>query len=52
LYFPIKVLSAEGATMELTNVKEGAQPASTFEVPAGYRKMDLGGMMGGGKPPQ
>jgi outer membrane lipoprotein-sorting protein len=52
LYFPIKVLSAEGATMELTNVKEGAQPASTFEIPAGYRKMDLGGMMGGGKPPQ
>jgi outer membrane lipoprotein-sorting protein len=52
LYFPIKVLSAEGATMELTNVKEGAQPASTFEVPVGYRKMDLGGMMGGGKPPQ
>ena len=52
LYFPIKVLSAEGATMELTNVKEGAQPASTFEVPAGYRKMDLGGMMGGGRPPQ
>src|ERR1700694_15838 len=52
LYFPIKVLSAEGATMELTNVKEGAHPASTFEVPAGYRKMDLGGMMGGGRPPQ
>src|SRR5205807_952153 len=52
LYFPIKVLSAEGSTMELSNVKEGAQPASTFEVPAGYRKMDLGGMMGGGRPPQ
>jgi outer membrane lipoprotein-sorting protein len=52
LYFPIKVVSSEGTTMDLTNIKEGAQPAATFEVPAGYRKMDLGGMRGGGRPPQ
>jgi outer membrane lipoprotein-sorting protein len=52
LYFPIKVISSEGTTMDLTNIKEGAQAASTFEVPAGYKKMDLGGMMGGGRPPQ
>jgi outer membrane lipoprotein-sorting protein len=52
LFFPIKSVSSEGTTMELTNVKEGASPASTFEVPTGYTKMDLGGMMGGRKPPQ
>jgi hypothetical protein len=25
--------------MELTNIREGAQPASLFEVPKGYQKM-------------
>ena len=52
LLVPIKSVSSEGATLELTNVKEGAPPAATFELPAGYTKMDLGGMMGGRKPPQ
>ncbi len=48
LFFPIKTLSAEGNSMELTNIKEGAPAASTFVVPDGYRKMDMGGM--GGRP--
>jgi outer membrane lipoprotein-sorting protein len=52
LFFPIKTVTADGATMELTNIKEGAPPASTFDVPAGYQKMDMGGMMRGQKPPQ
>jgi hypothetical protein len=30
---------------ELRNIQEGAQPASLFEIPAGFTKMDLGGMM-------
>jgi hypothetical protein len=30
---------------ELRNIQEGSQPASLFEVPAGYTKMDMGGMM-------
>jgi hypothetical protein len=47
LHFPIRSVSSDGNTMDLTNVKEGSQPASLFEVPAGYSKMDLGGMMGG-----
>ena len=50
LFFPIKSVSADGATMELTNVKEGASPASTFDIPSGYTKMDIGGMMGGRRP--
>lgn len=30
---------------ELRNVQEGSQPASLFEAPAGYTKMDMGAMM-------
>jgi hypothetical protein len=30
---------------ELRNIQEGPQPASLFEVPAGFTKMDMGGMM-------
>jgi hypothetical protein len=45
LHIPVKTVSSDGATMELTNIKEGAQPASLFEIPAGYQKMDMGGMM-------
>jgi outer membrane lipoprotein-sorting protein len=52
LYFPIRAISSEGTTMNLTNIKEGAQAASTFEVPAGYTKLSLDGRMGGGRPPQ
>ena len=51
LHFPIRIVSPDGTTTDVTNVKEGSQPASLFEVPAGYTKMDLGGMMGGSKRP-
>jgi hypothetical protein len=41
---------------ELRNIKEGSQPASLFEVPAGYTKFDMGSMMrnrrGAQNPPQ
>lgn len=43
LHFPIKSQSKD-ATMEFTNIKEGAQDAALFKVPAGYRKLDAGGM--------
>jgi hypothetical protein len=42
------VIKMDGGTrggMELTNIKEGAQPASLFEIPAGYTKFDMGSMM-------
>lgn len=45
LHFPIRVQSQEGFVMELTNIQEGPQPASLFQVPAGYQKLDMGGMM-------
>jgi len=50
LHFPIRNVTAS-TTWNLTNLKEGSQEASLFEVPSGFRKMDMGGMMGG-RPPQ
>lgn len=52
LTFPIKTQSANGEIWQLTNIKEGKPDASLFQVPAGYRKMDIPGMAGGGPPPQ
>jgi len=48
LRFPIKV-QGKNTNWELRSIQEGAQPASLFEVPAGYKKFDLPGMgnMGG-----
>jgi hypothetical protein len=42
--FPIKWEGKNGSG-ELRNIQEGPQPASLFQVPAGYTKMDVGGMM-------
>lgn len=50
LHFPIKSVSPD-STWELTDIKEGDQPATLFEIPAGYHKMDMSGMMGGMQPP-
>jgi len=52
LTFPIKTQSANGEIWQLTNIKEGKPDASLFQLPAGYRKMDIPGMAGGGPPPQ
>lgn len=50
LHFPIKNVGSEGEVWELQNLQEGSQAASLFEIPSGYTKMDMGGMMG--RPPQ
>ena len=41
------VVKTDGAagSIELRNIKEGSQPASLFEIPAGYTKFDMGAMM-------
>jgi outer membrane lipoprotein-sorting protein len=52
LIFPIKTQSANGEIWQLTNIKEGKPDASLFELPVGYRKMDIAGMAGGGPPPR
>jgi hypothetical protein len=44
LRFPIKTVAGNGATNELRNIVEGAQPANLFALPAGYAQADdLGG---------
>jgi outer membrane lipoprotein-sorting protein len=48
LHFPVKSFDGQ-VTTEFTNIKEGAQDASLFKVPAGYRKFDAS-MMGGQRP--
>ncbi len=47
LRFPVK-WTGKNASWELRNIQEGSQPASLFEIPAGYKKFDMpnmGGMM-------
>ena len=45
LRFPVK-WQGKNSDGELRNIQEGAQPASLFEVPAGFTKMQMpGGMM-------
>ena len=45
LRFPVKWEGKNQEGGELRNIQEGAQPASLFEIPAGYQKFDMGGMM-------
>lgn len=45
LRFPVKGQSKSGS-WELRNIQEGSQPASLFEIPAGYNKFDMGSMGG------
>ena len=40
LFAVIRLHEDDGTVTDLTNVKEGAQSAALFEVPAGYRKFD------------
>ena len=51
LRFPVKWQGKNNGG-ELRNIQEGAQPASLFEVPSDYQKMDMGRMgMPGTAPP-
>ena len=40
--------------MTLTNIKEGQPDASLFQIPAGFHKMDMSGMLppGAAGPPK
>ncbi len=51
LHFPIKTVTQD-STWELTNINEGEPDASLFQIPPGYHKMDMGGMMQEMHPPQ
>lgn len=41
---PIKSVTADGSTMELTNIQTGPQSPTLFQVPAGYQKFGMGNM--------
>jgi len=43
LRFPVKWDGKNGGG-EMQNIKEGTQPGWLFEIPAGFSKMDMGGM--------
>jgi len=44
LHLPVRTEQADGSSFEMKNIQEGAQPSSTFEIPAGYHKLDAAGM--------
>jgi hypothetical protein len=44
LRFPVK-WEGKNSSGELRNIQEGSQPASLFEIPAGFTKFDMGNMM-------
>jgi len=44
LHFPVRVQGDNGTLTEFTNIKEGAQDASLFKVPAGYKSFDPAAM--------
>jgi hypothetical protein len=50
-FFPMRVVSSEGGQqkfkLEVTSVEKTSLPDSLFAAPDGWRKFDLGGMMGG-----
>src|SRR5438128_3291286 len=50
LHFPVKLVSTD-STMNLTNIKEGPQDKSHFEVPSDYQKLDPAMMGGPGRGP-
>jgi len=40
LEFPVKLLAADGTTIALEHIRIEAQPASLFDLPPGFRKLD------------
>jgi hypothetical protein len=40
LEFPVRLQTADGASIALEHIREGVQPASLFAVPPDYRKLD------------
>ena len=50
LRFPVK-WEGKNSGGELRNIQEGTQPASLFEIPAGFTKFEMPAGMGGMQPP-
>jgi hypothetical protein len=50
-YFPLRMVGEKGG-MEAIKVEKKSLDASLFEIPAGYKKMEMGAAMGGASPEQ
>ena len=50
LSFPVRVVGSDGSQTDFTNIKEGAQNASLFQVPPGYKPFDPAAFGGGQRP--
>lgn len=50
LRFPVK-WDGKNTSGEMRNIQEGSQPASLFEIPAGFTKFEMPGGMGGMQQP-
>ncbi len=50
MHIPVRSVSAD-TTTDITNIQEGPQDKSHFQVPDGYQKFDPSQMMGGGRGP-
>jgi len=48
LRFTVKLEDDDGSSSEISGIAEGPQAASLFGIPAGYKKMDVAAMGGGG----
>jgi hypothetical protein len=46
LHFPIKTQESNGSSMELSNIQEGKQAGTLFEIPAGFTKFDMSSVPG------
>ena len=49
LRFTVKLEDDDGSSSEISGITEGPQAASLFGIPAGYKKMDVAAMGGGGR---
>jgi hypothetical protein len=45
LGFPLRIKTEDGALVALAAIKDGPQPASSFEIPATFRKFSLDALM-------
>jgi hypothetical protein len=43
--FPVRIKTADGATIAVENIRDDAQPAQPLEIPSGFRKFDPEGLI-------
>ena len=46
-HMPAKTITQDGTVIELKNIRQGRQPVSLFEIPSGYRSVEMRGLAEG-----